>query len=87
VKFLKGKLFSRLHDVMVFAMQNLVSRPCAPSTKKEKAKKTHVRPFCVTLLTLHPMMCHKGWIPYFLPSAEHLSLNLMASVWLLVGCT
>jgi hypothetical protein len=49
---------------MVFVMQNLVSRPCAPSTKKEKAKKTHVHPLCVTLQTLHPIMCHKGWIPY-----------------------
>jgi hypothetical protein len=63
-KFLTGKLFSRLHCVMVFVMQNLVSRPCAPSTKKEKAKKTHVHPFCVTLQTLHPIMCHKVWIPY-----------------------
>jgi hypothetical protein len=49
---------------MVFVMQNLVSRPCAPSTKKEKAKKTHVHPFFVTLQTLHPIMCHKGWIHY-----------------------
>jgi hypothetical protein len=32
--------------------------------QKRKRRKTHVHPLCVTLQTLHPIMCHKGWIPY-----------------------
>jgi hypothetical protein len=33
---------------MVFVMQNLVSRPCAPSTKKEKQKNSRPSFLCHT---------------------------------------